>query len=170
MPDYDLSEKNSVKVTLYGKIIDENYTRILFEKTDISIEKVVLLDRDQKGYSISKEQSDDLKKDNLIEGRYPKIYVSSNIAKIVDEKAKYMDNKGLDNRFYKDYIVDYIRKFKQVSRQDINNLIYPRLPSNFSEDEKNQRVKYLLTILRKEKIIENEGSYTKPIWKLVKNK
>ena len=81
-----------------------------------------------------------------------------------------MDNKGLDNRFYKDYIVDYIRKFKQVSRQDINNLIYPRLPSNFSEDEKNQRVKYLLTILRKEKIIENEGSYTKPIWKLVKNK
>ncbi len=170
MPDYDLSEKNSVKVTLYGKIIDENYTRILFEKTDISIEKVVLLDRVQKGYSISKEQSDYLKKDNLIEGRYPKIYVSSNIAKIVDEKAKYMDNKGLDNRFYKDYIVDYIRKFKQVSRQDINNLIYPRLPSNFSEDEKNQRVKYLLTILRKEKIIENEGSYTKPIWKLVKNK
>ena len=66
MPDYDLSEKNSVKVTLYGKIIDENYTRILFEKTDISIEKVVLLDRVQKGYSISKEQSDYLKKDNLI--------------------------------------------------------------------------------------------------------
>ena len=122
------------------------------------------------GYSISKEQSDYLKKDNLIEGRYPKIYVSSNIAKIVDEKAQYMDNKGLDNRFYKDYIVDYIKKFKQVSRQDINNLIYPRLPSNFSEDEKNQRVKYLLTILRKEKIIENQGSYTKPIWKLVKNK
>ena len=32
----------------------------------------------------------------------------------------------------------------------------------------NKRVKYLLTILRKEKIIENQESYTKPIWKLVK--
>lgn len=69
MPDYDLTEYNSVKVTLYGKIIDENYTKILFEKTDLDIEKVVLLDRVKKGYNITKEQSDYLKKDNLIEGR-----------------------------------------------------------------------------------------------------
>ena len=74
MSDYDLSESNSVKVTLYGKIIDENYTRILFEKTDLSIDKVILLDRVQKGYNISKEQSDYLKKDKLIEGRFPRIY------------------------------------------------------------------------------------------------
>lgn len=45
MPDYDLSEPNTVVVTLYGKVINENYTRLLFEKTDLTIEKVVLLDR-----------------------------------------------------------------------------------------------------------------------------
>ena len=69
MPDYDLSEYNRVKVTLYGKIIDEKYSKILFEKTNLDIKDVMLLDRVQKGYEISKEQSDYLRKDSLIEGR-----------------------------------------------------------------------------------------------------
>ena len=63
MPDYDLSEYNRVKVTLYGKIIDEKYSKILFEKTNLDIKDVMLLDRVQKGYEISKEQSDYLRKD-----------------------------------------------------------------------------------------------------------
>ena len=168
MPDYDLSESNSVKVTLYGKIIDENYTRILFEKTDLSIDKVILLDRVQKGYNISKEQSDYLKKDKLIEGRFPRIYISSNIAQIVGDKVNYIDNKGLDNAYYRDYIVNYLKEFKKATRQEINQFIYPKLPSTFSEEDKNKRVKYLLTTLRKQNIIVNNGSDTKPIWVLKK--
>lgn len=164
MPDYDLSEPNTVVVTLYGKIIDENYTRILFEKTDLNIEKVVLLDRVQKGYPITKEQSDYLKKDNLIEGRFPRVYISSNIAKITDKKANYIDNKGLDNKYYRDYIVDYLKQFKQATRQEINQFIYPKLPSTFSDEAKDKRVKYLLTTLRKRDIITNIGCDTKPIW------
>lgn len=164
MPDYDLSMPNTVKVILYGKIIDENYSRILFEKTDLTIEKVVLLDRVQKKYVITKEQSDYLKKDKLIEGRYPRIYVSSNIAKIVDDKVNYMERKGLDNKFYIDYIKDYLTQFEKATRQDINLLIYPKLPSDLSGDEKNKRVKYLLTKMRKQDIIVNIGSDTKPIW------
>ncbi len=166
MPDYDLDNQNSVKVTLYGKIIDEKYTRILFEKTDLTIEKVVLLDRVQKDYPITKEQSDYLKKDNLIEGRYPRIYISSNIAQIVDKKVDYMENKGLGNNFYKDYIVDYLKKFKQASRREINQLIYPRLPLNYSDEDKKKKVQYLLTSLRQKDMIVNIGSDTKPIWKL----
>ena len=75
-----------------------------------------------------------------------------------------MDNKGLDNSYYMDYIYDYLAKFKQATRKEINQLIYPKLPSTFSEDEKNERVKYLLTSLRKKGKIINIGSYTKPIW------
>jgi ATP-dependent DNA helicase RecG len=48
MPDYDLSDANRVKVTLYGKIINENYSKLLFEKTNLDIAKVMLLDRVQK--------------------------------------------------------------------------------------------------------------------------
>lgn len=168
MPDYDLTEYNSVKVTLYGKIIDENYTKILFEKTDLDIEKVVLLDRVQKGYNITKEQSDYLKKDKLIEGRFPRVYISSNIAQIVDKKVNYMENKGLDNTYYKDYIINYLMQFEKATRQDINEFIYPKLPSNFTENDKDKRVTYLLTSLRKQNKITNIGSDTKSMW-ILKN-
>ena len=168
MPDYDLSVDNRVRVTLYGKIIDEKYSKILFEKTNLDIEKVMLLDRVQKGYEITKEQSDYLRKDNLIEGRYPNIYISSDIAKITNKKDEYIDNKGLDNSYYKDYIITYIEKFEKANRDDINKLIYPKLPVNMTEKNKNNRVRYLLTMLKKENRIENIGSDSKPIWILKK--
>lgn len=168
MPDYDLSVDNRVKVTLYGKVIDEKYSKILFEKTNLDIEKVMLLDRVQKGYEITKEQSDYLRKDNLIEGRYPNIYISSDIAKITNKKDEYIDNKGLDNSYYKDYIITYIENFEKANRDDINKLIYPKLPVNMTEKNKNNRVRYLLTMLKKENRIENIGSDSKPIWILKK--
>ena len=168
MPDYDLSVDNRVKVTLYGKVIDEKYSKILFEKTNLDIEKVMLLDRVQKGYVITKEQSDYLRKDNLIEGRYPNIYISSDIAKITNKKDVYIDNKGLDNSYYKDYIITYIEKFEKANRDDINKLIYPKLPVNMTEKNKNNRVRYLLAMLKKENRIENIGSDSKPIWILKK--
>ena len=168
MPDYDLSVDNRVKVTLYGKVIDEKYSKILFEKTNLDIEKVMLLDRVQKGYEITKEQSDYLRKDNLIEGRYPNIYISSDIAKITNKKDEHIDHKGLDNSYYKDYIITYIENFEKANRDDINKLIYPKLPVNMTEKNKNNRVRYLLTMLKKENRIENIGSDSKPIWILKK--
>lgn len=164
MPDYDLSEDNRVKVTLYGKIIDEKYSKILFEKTNLDIDEVMLLDRVQKGFEITKEQSDHLKKDNLIEGRYPNIYISSDIAKITNKEKDYIDKKGLDNAYYKDYILTYIEKFGKATREEINNLIYPKLPTNMSEKNKNNRVRYIISQLKQENKIENEGSLTKSSW------
>ena len=168
MPDYDLSENNRVKVILYGKIIDEKYSKILFEKTNLDIDEVMLLDRVQKGFEITKEQSDYLRKDNLIEGRYSNIYISSDIAKITNKEKDYIDNKGLDNTYYKDYILTYIEKFGRATREDINNLIYPKLPINMSEKNKNNRVRYIISQLRQENKIENEGSLTKSSWVIKK--
>ncbi len=164
MPDYDLSEDSRVKVTLYGKIIDEKYSKILFEKTNLDIDEVMLLDRVQKGFEITKKQSDYLRKDNLIEGRYPNIYISSDIAKITNKEKDYIDNKGLDNTYYKDYILTYIEKFGKATREEINNLIYPKLPKNMSEKNKNNRVRYILSTLRKENKIQNNGTDSKPCW------
>ncbi|WP_346697859.1 RNA-binding domain-containing protein [Thomasclavelia spiroformis] len=166
MPDYDLSNRNSVIVTLYGKIINENYSRILYEKPDLDIDKVFLLDMVQKGKTVTKEQSNELRKDNLIEGRYPRIFISSDVAEIVGEKTDYMKNKGLDNKYYMDYILDYLKKFGYASRKDINNLIYPKLPDLLNNEEKNARVKYLLSKLRKEGKITNLGSDKNSEWHL----
>ena len=164
LPDYDLSEETRVKVTLYGKIIDENYSKILFEKTNLDIDKVILLDRVQKSYSITKEQSDYLKKDDLIEGRYPNIYISSDIAKITNKKVNYIENKGLDNAYYMDYIITYIKKFGSASRQEINDLIKPKLPSNLSSAQLDNKVRYLLGKLREEGKIVNIGTDKTPKW------
>ena len=74
----------------------------------------------------------------------------------------------MDNAYYRDYIVNYLKELKKATRQEINQFIYPKLPSTFSKEDKNKRVKYLLTTLRKQNIIVNNGSDTKPIWVLKK--
>ena len=168
MPDYDLSEENRVKVTLYGKIIDEKYSKILFEKTNLDIDKVMLLDRVQKKYSITKEQSDYLKKDNLIEGRYPNIYISSNIAKITNEKDKYIYNSGLDNDFYKNIIIKYITEYGEASRKEIINLLNDKLPSSLNSKNKVNRIRYLLSLLKNEGKIYYDNHNGISSWKLKK--
>lgn len=166
LPDYDLSEDNRVKVTLYGKIIDENYSKILFEKTDLDISEVMLLDRVQKKYPITKEQSDFLKKDNLIEGRFPSIYVSSSIAKITGNKDEYVYNSGLENDFYKEMIIKYLNEYGSATRKEIISLLEEKLPKSLNNKNKINRVRYLLDILKKEGKIYNDAKHGGSRWKV----
>ena len=166
LPDYDLSQENRVKVTLYGKIIDENYSKILFEKTNLNIDKVMLLDRVQKSYPITREQSDYLKKDNLIEGRYPNIFISSDIAKITNKKENYIYNVGLENEFYKGLIISYITQYGQASRSELINLLKDKLPSSLTDKNKVNRIRYLLDLLKKEEKIYNDKTSGLSCWKL----
>ncbi len=168
LPDYDLTEKNRVKVTLYGKIIDENYSKLLFEKANLNIDQVILLDKVQKKYPITKAQSDYLRKDKLIEGRYPNIYISSDIAKVTGEKESYIYNLGLENDYYKSLIMKYITKYGKASRKELENLLKDKLPATLNEDNKVNRVRYLLESLRKEKKIYNDKSENMSCWKIVK--
>ncbi len=166
MPDYDLSKDNHVKVTLYGKIIDEKYSKILFEKTNLDIDKVMLLDRVQKKLEITKEQSDYLRKDNLIEGRYPSIYISSDIAKITGNKEEYVYNSGLENDFYKEIIMKYLNEYGSASRKEIIALLDDKLPKSLDNKNKINRVRYLLDILKKEEKIYNDAKSGGSCWKV----
>lgn len=166
MPDYDLSEDNRVKVTLYGKIIDEKYSKILFEKTNLDIDEVMLLDRVQKGFEITKEQSDYLRKDNLIEGRYPNIYISSDIAKITGEKEEYVYNSGLENEFYMEMILKYLNEYGSASRKEIIALLNDKLPKSLDNKNKVSRVRYLLDVLKKEGKIYNDAKSGGSCWKI----
>lgn len=164
MPDYDLSETNRVKVTLYGKILDENYSRLLFEKTSLNIEDVMLLDRVQKSYLITKEQSTYLKNKGLIEGKYPKIYISANIAKLTNKQVNYIDNKGLDNAFYREIIYRFIEQFGPTSRKQINDLIKPKLSNILTEKQLDSKIHFLLDSLKNEGKIVNVGSFRQSKW------
>ncbi len=48
MPDYDLREPERVQVRLHGKVLDENFTRLLIENADLDLMDVVALDKVQK--------------------------------------------------------------------------------------------------------------------------
>lgn len=166
MPDYDLSNPNRVIVTLYGKIIDENYSRLLFERTNLDISAIILLDRLQKRYTISKQQSDYLKKEHLIEGRYPNIYISSNLASLTEKKEEYVYNSGLENEFYMELIIKYIKEYGSASRKEIISLLKDKLPNSLDEIGKINRVRYLLNILKKQGKIYHDNKSGHSCWKL----
>ena len=108
LPTYGLDEPNRVKVTLYGQIIDKNYTTLLYEDRTLDMQTVFMLDRIQKKLSITKEEYKTLKKRGLAEGRYPNIYVSLKVADAVGDQAQYIRNKGLKNSAYKQLILETI--------------------------------------------------------------
>ncbi len=81
LPDYDLSTSDRVQVTIPGRILDERYTRLLMQQPDLSLTQVILLDRIQKGLPISRDEHQQLKKQRLVEGRFPNLIVSASVAK-----------------------------------------------------------------------------------------
>lgn len=170
MPDYDLSEENRVKVTIYGKILDEQYSKLLLENTNLTLVDVMLLDRVQKNIVISKEQYDYLRKKKLIEGRYPNIYVSKGISEIVNEKVAYTKNSGFDDQYYKDLVLKHINNWGSITKKELDELLMNKLPESLNTDQKKRKIKYLVneTLAQKENKIENIGNNAKPIWALKK--
>ena len=63
----------------------------------------------------------------------------------------------MDNTYYKDYIYEYIKKFGSANRQEINDLIKPKLSNILTAEQLDNKVRYLLRKLKEEKII-NIGS------------
>ncbi len=162
LPDYDLSDPQKVKVRITGKVIDEKYTRLLINKTDLDLKTVILLDRIQKREPISKEDAERLKRLKLIEGRYPNLFVAAPIALATNKRAEYIRNRAFDDDYYKKLIVDYIKKFRSASRRDINKLLWNKLSDVLDEKQKKNKIRNLLTALStKDKVIKNIGSSKK---------
>ena len=81
MPDYDLTTSYEVILNLPGTIIDENYSLMQLAKQDMLQKDAVLLDQVQKGKPINDKAIKKLRKEGLIEGRKPHLYVSKQVAK-----------------------------------------------------------------------------------------
>jgi ATP-dependent DNA helicase RecG len=152
MPDYDVSE-NQVSVTVYGKRLDINYTRLLFDNPDFDLNIAFLLDQVQKGKKISAEESRKLRKMKLIEGKMLSLYLASNVALLLDEQDRYIKNKAFDNQYYKDLIVSYLKEFKKAQKKDIVKLVTPKLSDVLDDSQKEYKVQYLLRSLKNDKII-----------------
>lgn len=164
LPDYDLSAPGKVAVSLSGRILDERYTRLLMERTDLDLGQVMLLDRVQKRRQIDREAHRRLKAAGLVEGRYPNVIVASAIAKAAGDAGRHIRERGFDKQYYLDLILALVREHGPVTRRDIDQLLMSKLPDRLTEQQKLRRVNNLLMGLRRTGKIENRGSRVKPAW------
>ena len=165
MPDYDKSDNDNVVLTLPGNVIDENYSLMLLENTNIDLTTAVLLDKVQKGKPISENAVKMLRKEKLIEGRKPHLYVSKYIAKATDKQVEYTLKKGFNDAECQEWIIKALNDHKVLSRKQINELLWNKLPIDFTEDQKIGKIGNLLTKLRKKGIIYTDE---KRLWHLSK--
>lgn len=160
MPDYDLSNGNQVRVKIYGKILDERYTYILFNHPELDLETVYLLDQVQKGNGsqLSKDAVQYLRKHNLVEGRVNNLYLSAGVSQAIDDEAGYIKNKAFDDQYYKDLIVKYLKQYGKAKKKDIRNLLWDKLPDVLSDKQKEYKIGNLLASLKKQKVIYPDSS------------
>ena len=166
MPDYDLSTADEVVLNLPGTIIDENYSLMLLANQDMSLTDAVLLDQVQKGKPISDNAIKKLRKEGLIEGRKPHLYVSKQIAKATNTQVEYTLKKGFNDAECQEWIIKALKDHKVLSRKQINELLWNKLPVNFTEEQKIGKIGNLLTKLRKKGIIYTDE---KRLWHLSEN-
>lgn len=164
LPSYDLETINRVKVTVFGKILDKNYTQLLYSNGDLDIQTVFLLDKVQKKEIISKESLRILKKQGLVEGRYPNLFVSLKVADIVGQKADYIRNKGLDDDICKQLIIKALESMGEASKHELMDILDKALPEVLSENQKSKKVSNLLQILKNENIIAIRGKNRYAKW------
>lgn len=169
LPDYIITtDPEMVRVVLYGKILDERYTRLLIRQTDLSLDDIILLDKLQKGLPITKEAANQLRRKKLIEGRYPRVYPAADIAVKTEKIEEYLENKGYDDAFYIQKILEYLCQKGHANRQEITRLIKKHLSQQFTDEQKNKKIGNLLSVkmASRMKVIVNTGTRSTPAWEL----
>jgi len=165
MPDFDLGN-GKVKVTITGKILNEDFARILIKNPTLGLKDILLLDKVQKHKPITDDEYKYLKKHNFIEGKRKNIYLSYNVIEPTNDpqlKADYIKNRGLEDEFIKKYLYDYV-KMGKVRRRDIDKFIWEKLPDVLDDKKKKNKVKNLLQELRIEgRIVSPEYGFWESI-------
>lgn len=125
MPDYRIDEnemgKPRVEVMIPGQVLDIKYTQLLMKRSDLELRQVLLLDSVQKKRALPAEDIRALRKLKLIEGRVPNLYVSAKVAEWAGQKANYIRNKGLDDGYYRELVVDYLKKYVRPLDENSTN-------------------------------------------------
>ena len=168
LPSYDLSVPNRVKVTVYGKILDKNYTQLLNSDRSLNVHTVFLLDKVQKKETITHDQYLALKKAGLVEGRYPNIYVSYSVAEAVGQKTEYIRNSGLEDEKCKEFILKTLQK-GPAKKEELMAVVEDLFPAILPPDKKQRKLSNLLRTMKvKDKTIDCTGNTRAAVWFLRK--
>ena len=153
MPIYDLSGQK-VRCEIQGKVLDENFAKILVNNPDLSLPEIIMLDKVQKREysSLTDDAVALLRQKKFVEGKRNSLYLSFRIverSKHIGMKASYKKNKSFNDAYYKKLIEDYLLKFGSASRTDLDELLLDKLPDVLDETQKYTKVTNLLASLRR---------------------
>ena len=164
MPEYDLS-KERVKVTIIGKVLDLDFARVLAKKRGLDLDDIIALDKVQKKKVLTDSDSKRLKVKRLIEGRKPNYHISFDVAEKTHMQAEYIKTRGLKDDYFKKLILEYLDKYKQASKEDIDNLLLDILPGVLDGNQKKNKIHNLIYAMsKKDKTIINRGTNRYPQW------
>lgn len=168
LPDYSFEVADlgypRVEVTVAGQVLDVNYTQLLMRRADLNLRQVLLLDKVQKKRVLAAYEVRELKALHLIEGRSPNYFVSAKVAEWAGQKASYIRNKGMDDGYYRKLVTDYLRKYGQATRKDIDDLLLAKLPDVLDASQKAHKVRNLLQAMRRDRLIYRIGPKAVAIW------
>lgn len=167
MPDYDLSD-NRVKLTLTGKVLDMDYARLLAGNGALSLPEIIALDKVQKHQPLDADDEKLLKAKALIEGRRPNFYIAQPVAERIGQKASYSKNKAFEKRYYLDFILKAIGENGSMTRKDIDELLWNKLPEWMTDKQRKTKIGNLLGELKRAGHIERVGAKKTSSWVLMK--
>lgn len=170
MPDYNLSQSNKVEVRISGKVLDENYTRLLINRTDLDLDTVMLLDQVQKREKLSNEEVKQLRAKKLIEGRQPNLHLSAQIAEITGDRTAYIKNRAFNKDYYKSFVLSFLAQYKSATRKEIDELLMDKFSDMLNEEQKRKKVDNLLyEMSKKDQSITHLGTNRNSKWSLTKS-
>ncbi|BDT70081.1 hypothetical protein os1_42730 [Comamonadaceae bacterium OS-1] len=168
MPDYLLEgledSRPRVEVSIPGQILDIQYTQLLMQRSDLDLRQVFWLDQVQRRHVLAPEPVRALKALKLIEGRSPNYFISAKVAAWADQKARYIHNRGLDDSFYQQLVVDYLHQYGQATRRELDDLVLAKLPDVLDSTQRQNKVRNLLQAMRRQGQITRTGPRAAPIW------
>ncbi len=148
LPDYDTTNQK-VKMKVIGKIIDMNYAYKLATVDNLTLIEIITLDKLVKQKDLSYLEVKLLKDKNLIEGRKPNFHISASIAQAIGEESNYIKQRGIDDEYCQKIIMDYLKKFKEGTKTNFEKVLLEKLPDFLNNDQKRNRIKNNLQVLRK---------------------
>ena len=164
LPDYHLDNPSEVKLTIYGRVVDEAYTRLLMRDGDLPFEDVLALDRVQKGRPVPDTALRKLRRKGLVEGRKPHLRVSASVAKATGTQADYIQSRGHSDEYCSALITDHLKKHGRASRSEIDEIVYPALSIELSDEQKSNKVKNLLSKMRREGAVQYDKKSSPSGW------
>ena len=165
LPDYDLSVPGEVRLVIYGSVVDESYTKLLMQQSDLPFEDVLALDRVQKGRPIPEPMLRRLRRKGLVEGRQPHLRVAASVAAATGTQADYIKQRGESDEYCCALITDYLKKHGRATRREIDALVFPSLSVELSDTQKKVKVKNLLSKMVRKGIVRFEKG-EQPGWVL----